>query len=357
MGFDEAIKLESDEHLSQTPEAESVLRDFGLVAIKSGITSSQIDRLTNDPDTTANEKSRLDQLKFSLFEAIGDAYKKYKQSLQTLPSILFSDVQADKTGESEAGISLDNMGFAVQFVDYIFGGECAKTLNLFESFYNQRKDGQMSPEEIKYRQKIADNIHPFGYGVTTVFPALYHMKADDKPYSKENVDERVTRSKDPAPPMFNQALEQLITGQEVVKHDLFRKYLGLPMDYDVLHISKDKPTKTKSPDAQYITFDADAIVKSMLLDGRFEVKTFEDLLLYVQKNKFIPPNSYTSTLGNYIVDQGYDQARGEKYISYYDFWDIDPPLLKDMGIDLDKYNFPFEIYGRIYESDFNKNLT
>ncbi len=136
-----------------------------------------------------------------------------------------------------------------------------------------------------------------------------------------------------------------------------------------------KPSKAKNLNAEYFSFNSNKLIVSIkenakrslfvsfegkrvdqLFKKDIKIKTFGDLELYIKEHGELPPNSYTSKqLGTYITNIGFDEEKQEKYISYYDIWDIDPPMLKDLNIDIDQFNFPFEIYGRIYKSDFDAN--
>ena len=63
---------------------------------------------------------------------------------------------------------------------------------------------------------------------------------------------------------------------------------------------------------------------------------------------------YFPHIGTFQTFLGYDEEREERYISYRDYWDLDTPVLKEKGIDINQYNYPFHFYGRIYKSEFDK---
>ncbi|NQV89160.1 MAG: hypothetical protein HQ488_02455 [Parcubacteria group bacterium] len=115
-------------------------------------------------------------------------------------------------------------------------------------------------------------------------------------------------------------------------------------------------------DAVYFTFAPRDVLRSIEFqqeepNNYFSVlpytgEGFGDLFAHVERTSQIPYSMVTMQMGEYKAYTGFDEERGEKYVSYYDLWDLDPPQLKMLGIDVDQFNFPFEIYGRIYESDF-----
>lgn len=264
-----------------------------------------------------------------------------------------------------------------------------KTLNGLFNLYNKfselktkRENGKMTSEEIQFKEKIAENILPRGYGGslfkeaaliffprvaneiydfhgTSLADRLKHIQENKKQYSKEKINNN------------NEPL--------MIRIDLFRKYLGLAQYYNSVIPSPYRPSKEKNLKAEYFCFDSEKMLRSMkrsimreksiteqagnevfgLLDGVDDeeirnIKTFDSLESFIKKHNSYSIDNYSSQLGQYISGSGFDKERNEKYISYYDIWDLDPPILKEIGIDIDQFNFPFEIYGRIYESDFNK---
>ena len=205
-------------------------------------------------------------------------------------------------------------------------------LNEMDYQYNHREEGKMSPDEVEFKERIATTIIPAGYEWTGL----------------EKVEQIYTGEGKGV-----QEFTSTLPGK--VRTDLFRTYLGLPQKFETVKFTGREvvPTKEKNPKTQYYEFDAKQIIKQRkeVYDESF---TFNELENYVSKNQKIPQNSYTSQLLKYKAYVGFDKEKNERYVSYYDLWDLDPPYLKGMGIDVDKYNFPIEIYGRIYESDFKE---
>ncbi len=239
--------------------------------------------------------------------------------------------------------------------------------------YNTRVNGQMSAEEIAFREYIADNFRPAEYGPSTIIEGLKNYREGDGEWSKEAVEKRGKY-------------------QEIVNRALFRKYLGLPAENDLIVPSEYKPSKATNPDQEYVAFPKEHMIKGMLENMKpreweagqhtegvkdyikeWEGKgvdlyhpepkaiyTWENLKgtkepITENKQLSLPAvNEYTYQMGRFISYIGYDKERNEEYYSYYDVWDLDPPDFEKYNLDIDKYNFQFEIYDRIYKSDFEK---
>lgn len=339
---------------------------------------------SNNEGETSYPKIREDFLKLSKTPAlIGAFYKRAKRYFRMLPLFLalygdnkqigFEDLLKKDQRKIAGYLDESDLPLKAQFLDWYLSGRPLELYNKFAQFKEQRVDDKMTQEEIDFRERIAQNIFPFGYGVESVslgesllnpiprikehfkinakeipFHKLKLFEKDDRLYSRENIEKLSN----------NGAKVALKT-----RVDLFRLYLGLPQFFDTLQISPYKPTKAKSLNATYYCFDQMIIVanikdlktktKEKNYIGSTEISFFDALRGLLTKQKRFPYNYFASQLGKYVVDSGYDEDRKERYVSYYDVWDLDPPILKEMGIDIDQFNFPFEIYGRIYESDFN----
>lgn len=238
----------------------------------------------------------------------------------------------------------------LRLYDAIFRTDVGETLKGFETYYEERmsRGGEMSDEEIAFREDIAQKITPISYD-WSVHDIARKLSDDDRPYSQENFLE-----KDPVEPQ--------------VRADAFRIYLGLEPYGNHFVESPYKPSISEDSDAVYYSFPTENLIISMTVhikeriyeDGELVDKiptpeTFDELKDFIHRYERLPNNDYTFALGRYTVGIGYDEERQEEYISYYDIWDLDHPRLGRQGIDLDEYNFPFETYGRIYESDFERH--
>ena len=241
----------------------------------------------------------------------------------------------------------------LRLYDLVHDTNLGKTLGLFDRFYKERQQngGEMSQGEIAFREMIFRKINPFCYG------------------DAEHVGRELSNKKDRR---FSKAS---IIG--FARDDAFRIYLGLEQRKNSFVDSPYKPTMSEDIDVVYKAFPVDNLLRNIfdekkyneydyrmsleegnekeyLAEELFWPNTFAGLVQYVMNNDELPENGYTSALGFYKAYVGFDEERGEEYISYYDLWDLDHPMLVEAGVDLDTYNFPFEVYGRIYESDFER---
>jgi hypothetical protein len=220
-------------------------------------------------------------------------------------------------------------------------------------YANSRKNGVMSAEEVEFRERIAQNVENIGYSVdlenvSVIFPSVLsrvkQFSKDEKKYSKEKVEKADLKTR--------------------IRVDMFRKYLGLEPFGDFLKKAEFKPGRSKDADATYYSFDKEALLKDIRSNwnSKGNIRNFDDFVAYAgtgtkehfpHMKKF--GGDYLFQLGTFNMEVGYDEERKERYISYYDKWDMTPPDLKQYSIDLNSLNYPFEIYGRIYESDL-KNI-
>lgn len=159
--------------------------------------------------------------------------------------------------------------------------------------------------------------------------------------------------------------------------DLFRYYGGIPLEDDVITMSTTKPTKSKNPNADYISLNKNTQAVQEIIDNYnrvsngdfFTSETRPDLILNKDDDeRQIDKNNYKVTgykevdnindhqlnaIGNYTTGMGEDE--NGTYISYYDVFDQAGGLGGSLNIGeslgLTK---SFEIYDRIYvEKDKN----
>ncbi|MHB8871191.1 MAG: hypothetical protein ACYC5G_01895 [Candidatus Doudnabacteria bacterium] len=331
------------EELEEREAGELAVQGVELSAEKVGSLNKDVTGILESETTTLEEKSRAKEILRKALDAFSDFYSKVKRVAKTLPFLLvlsgenqkpiqIEDGQVDKV-ESSSQNPYEALPIQAKFVDWLMSGKISEVYNDFVHFYNSRVDGKMTPEEIQFREKIAQNVQPIGYDPVGAADNLKSFENNDKRFSAKNLKNK--------------------SEQMRIREDLFRKYLGLKPYENYLIESPYQPTDARDPRAKYTSFSEKELVKAIQWRGeQSDFKTFNDLEKYVQKNNRFPGNKFLIQLGRYKTGMGYDSVRKEKYVSYYDIWDIDPPLLKKMHIDIDKFNFPYEVYGRVYESDF-----
>lgn len=229
----------------------------------------------------------------------------------------------------------------------IFKGLPLKIYNTFVDLYHKRTNEKMTKEEIDFKENISQKIFPWGYDI---FPKIMSFVNNEKKYTKETIGK--------------------LTLPMQIREDMFRKYLWLDQYSDFIVESTSKPTQSKEKTIYY-DFN-ETLKKKIILDAKKELNTdssFQGLINHILDGKSMPstwvytkkienfmdgiPSHIVSQLARHKVWIAYDPIKKERYVSYYDLRDLDPQMLKENWMDIDKYNFPFEIYGRIYESDFN----
>ncbi|MFZ2193306.1 MAG: hypothetical protein WAV31_03605 [Candidatus Moraniibacteriota bacterium] len=219
-----------------------------------------------------------------------------------------------------------------------------------EYYAKTRENGKMNKEEIKFRERIAQNIQNVGYfgdmdNVEFLFPNTISRVKQFLDNKKEYSEEKIKKT---SPYMK-------------IRVDMFRKYLGLESFNDSIKESSYKPAKSKDNGVIYYSFNKNALLKDLKSNWNSTSKMtdFDDFIKEADPgikmnhfNKF--EGDYFPHLGTFKMDVGYDDERKEKYISYYDKWDVSPPDIEKYGININSLNFPFEMYDRIYESDLKK---
>jgi len=358
----------------QEKEAASAL-DFALHRLGQFMSSSKEEPL---PKLTPEQEEELREIKQNAGAALQTFFRRIKTAVKIAPvlALLAGPQGVDKALETYAGDKpaspednlLRNSSVAAAVAEWYFGENLLETIDTYERLAAGRIDGKMGAEETAFRERISDNVFPGTQaglsGTRTEFRRLKeqfrNFEQDTKKYSRKGLED--LPQKEIHDKWFKEATQ--------IRSDMFRLYLGLVPRFDYLEESRYKPTKAKNPDTRYVSFPAKRMIESMRMVGKgmhetgelddgtaleneaYAGRSFDAFLKYVEAFKALPVNSYTPSLGRYMVDQGYDEVRKERYVSYYDIWNLDIAAFKAGGIDLDRYNFPFEVYGRIYESDF-----
>lgn len=335
---------------------------FEFAAVKLGKVNQKITELEQDPRVTPEEKGFLTELRTKMYDAFSEAYNTVKNSSAIHPFQQLSEkFKESLTNTEKEDIEGEDLTFFGKVADFIIAGNISEVLEKFQKYSTERKNDIMSKEEIEFREKIANTVWPSGYsGTRTVF----NLITNQQPYTKEKLLEN-SPQRDLISSFTDRESEITMINykREIVRHDLFRMYLGLEQDFDSMIESPDKPTIAKDSEAKYYAFKKEDLINTTLLfiksnnsHSEKKIENFNDFLLETKEGglfRGLPGQQ----LGTHKVGMGFDEKTGERYISYYDYWDIDPPILKTMGIDIDKYNFPFEVYGRLYENEFNNAIN
>ncbi|OGY81660.1 MAG: hypothetical protein A3F54_01185 [Candidatus Kerfeldbacteria bacterium RIFCSPHIGHO2_12_FULL_48_17] len=379
---DKKYEKVTDQVENEQEEIEQETQELLLseVAEDAGEVFSQLQQLQSDEQLTPLERKKVTGI-FGRFDKLfADVYEKSRSVLPELPRLLVSDVQKGQPLEK------DRMSLLVRWMDHYVDGGLSEIYNKCVGFLHERdENGKMSAGEIDYKEQLARNVLPFGY----------HLSISSK-----GVEGPKTRIKNIREDVGKYHPNRIAFGGELneqLRMDLFRRYLGLEPNYDFLKESPYRPTRSTEKNARYFSFDAksvakdiietrEAIIEKMKSAKKLSPKTqpitwgignelklaistkdlnsmesFDQIVEYVKQKQQLPSNDYTSHLGRYKAyigeDKGQIEGQNKRYVSYYDRWDLNPPLLNKVGIDLNQFNSPFEIYGRIYEEDFEAALN
>lgn len=318
-----------------------------------------------NPEPTASHSTRRRKQKI---------YNKIKRG-SSLLSLIFA-LNSDQATSREAtvyqrGTPLERqcLSRSAQIIDWYLDGEPVLIYNQLLQFKKRRNNGRMTAEEVAFKETLARNIYPGDFAepslVGEVLSSLVDvfMSDSEKKASVNRFKNVVNNTSHYTKGKIEQAIaEKKIYEFEKPSIDLFRIYLGLPQLFGTIIESPFKPSIAKNKDARYFSFRTEDILRSMKLEQplpprfpkMFKGSTWEYFKQEVKNKKMIPSQFIWFNLHNHYAGNGYDADRHEEYISYYDIWDLDDGIIKEQGIGLDQFNYPPEIYGRIYRTDFEK---
>jgi len=140
--------------------------------------------------------------------------------------------------------------------------------------------------------------------------------------------------------------EKLQQSPNPLRKALVSKYYGLPYDEKEIIPSKYQPTVKDTLGLQNYDFGDkyQKGIKNLLTDN-----FYEDYYSQYKKPQVVRYPQPLNELKDFTL--GANKDKEGRYRSYYDSWDIDPAKLKGSGIDLNIFNHPFDIYGRLYENE------
>lgn len=198
----------------------------------------------------------------------------------------------------------------------------------YRSNHIKNQDNVMTPEELNYRERLAKAFkYDYPSDISTLQAGVSRFKNNET-----QVQKRVKPSSDS------------------LRTELVQQYFGINNQPTYVVDAQYKPSQAKNSNTAYKDFSP-AVRNDIIQNNSYE--SLLKLANAKQPSKLGNTQSNYNALGhlgNFKLSHGKDE-RGE-YISYWDNWDIDPPLLVNQGINLDKLNYPYEIYGRLYKSDF-----
>ncbi len=256
---------------------------------------------------------------------------------------------------------LDETIFALSLMNYLYfyGTDMFSLYLELVELSEERVNGQLSEREREIKERIALTVNPFGYESIYDLEKIDNFLLNKEQFDKDSVDDLSLNSK--------------------VRIDLFRKYLGLEQYYNFIVEARYNPPNNlmRFVDDNFrggvYRFRTDGIVHFLKIytSGGFirpnVPLTFENFVEHYftnppygsvpLKKNFMMRHPFFVNLQVFEFGIGYDEERKERYIYYFDYWDLDPPKLVKVGINIDGVNFPILFYDRIYESDFDEYLS
>ena len=135
--------------------------------------------------------------------------------------------------------------------------------------------------------------------------------------------------------------------------DAWGMYLGIPQKNDTFKKSTSEPTTGELSNDKYYSFNYD----DDIWDHASMYNTFDkDFKEQNPNGKVIEDTGAGGfTLNNYTIDKGYDDEIDLPYISYYDRFDFDIPIMGSTMPGEKIAGDPFGIYGRMYYDPSTKD--
>lgn len=203
----------------------------------------------------------------------------------------------DLSSPSLSSLEENTFNMQPQAPVYKKGGEKKKSTNKFISNIIRRKlFGDLSNEEV--RQKLYDNIYPFGYKDGPTGPV-------------ERVRSAING---------NQEESIKLMGYPAERDAIFATYLGIPEDKR--HKVDDVSTIEESPYKPTIGRENDKYYKIGNLN-KTELRAFVEDAEQVPIGKVSDHSPLSRYFGNHTISHGVDPQKGD-YVSYYDLWDLNP---------------------------------
>jgi hypothetical protein len=249
-----------------------------------------------------------------------------------------------------------------------------KIYNDFANIVNRRIDynkknnlplDKFTPEELSYRTKLKNATPTFGYpnpfeflGIISDIESGKNVESDyeggkndsgyrDKLNHNDN-DAFLNRSKQ------RQDLKSLWFGTEDINHLSNGTYIKSEFkpsgDTGKNQYIRPKTLPVLSKEVFDILYNT--ILKTRLPNGKFpggNSKTVYEYLKADDKQFKICADSLMkigNQLGNYKL--GASEENGKKFISVFDIWDLEPPVLMKMGINIQQFANKPKIYFRLY---------
>jgi hypothetical protein len=197
--------------------------------------------------------------------------------------------------------------------------------------------GEKSPNW--FAERLYNSVTPIGYDPNQAMKEIWYGEKqpfmwDGKPQTWDTFGDNLDISDEQADYIRNSS------------QDAWGMYLGIPQKNETFRESTTKPTIGESSNDKYYSFNFD----DDIWDHASLYNTFDKDFKEKNPNGKIIEDTGAGgfTLNNYTIDKGYDDDADLPYISYYDRFDFDIPIMGSSIPGEKIAGKPFGIYGRMY---------
>jgi hypothetical protein len=228
-------------------------------------------------------------------------------------------------------------------------------------------------------KRLAKTVNPIGYDIKNAISGL--LAGERQPFMWDGVEQTFDNfgyDMQGNPIMDPDVEGRFRYGDTEEKHrehtgyiksasmDSWLKYLGFPQENETFVKSSFVPT-TRKEDVRgtqpYWSFSYDddiwdeVLSKSVPIKGASNISIFNDKFDEFFPNGMLMSNSSSGgfTLKDYTLSKGYDAEVGLPYISYFDEFDFDIPVMGGNIAGEKIIGQPYNVYGRMYYDPERKN--
>jgi hypothetical protein len=298
----EKIHHEFSPQIEPTPENQGITEIDPVAQEAEAILEQAIDSTAelfqeiNTMEDSANpaERQQTKKIKKDASSALTKLYNRFRKLSLPMTMLMGGYVAYAQYNKKEDTHYNDNkhldrghLSAKMAIVDTYLSSDVVDTYNKCVDFLQARKDGEMSPEEIEFKEKMAQRFLPFGYGMPAVSDLwrLHKINNGDAEYTKEALASNTTNWQN----RIGNEESSMMGGDEQtadrVRADMFRKYLGLEQYFGSVKPADFKPSQSKETGAKYFQFDPQEILKSIfaIKSSPFKQKSFDYIADYIKK--------------------------------------------------------------------------
>jgi len=197
-----------------------------------------------------------------------------------------------------------------------------------------------------FAERLYNSVTPIGYDPNQAMKEVWYGEKqpfmwDGKPQTWDTFGDNLDMSDEQADYIRNSS------------QDAWGMYLGIPQKNETFKESTSKPTIGDMSNDKYYSFNFD----DDIWDHASLYNTFDKNFKEENPNGKIIEDTGAGgfTLNNYTMDKGYDDDIDLPYISYYDRFDFDIPIMGATVPGEKIAGKPFGIYGRMYYDPSTKD--